>query len=182
MHNAWLIARREYLERVRTRAFIVSTILIPLAHGGFVFGSYIMDARHKPAIMHLVVASSDTDLGPRSSKAVGERQKSSFSGRPDLPPNSGTRDILNQELDDKSVDGYLWITPRSASNAPPSAVYTTRMSHAPGSPTALSIEDALLAVHIQSFRTEQAPNAPKSSTAIAYVLFFLMYMASCSTA
>ena len=29
MHNIWLIIQREYLERVRTRAFIVLTLLIP---------------------------------------------------------------------------------------------------------------------------------------------------------
>jgi len=39
MHNIWLIARREYLERIRTKAFLVATILIPLLMGGFVFGS-----------------------------------------------------------------------------------------------------------------------------------------------
>ena len=30
MHNIWLIAKREYTERVRTRGFMIATILIPL--------------------------------------------------------------------------------------------------------------------------------------------------------
>ena len=30
MREAWLIARREYLERIRSKAFRVSTVLIPL--------------------------------------------------------------------------------------------------------------------------------------------------------
>ena len=29
MHNAWVILKREYLERVRTKSFIVSTLLLP---------------------------------------------------------------------------------------------------------------------------------------------------------
>ena len=29
MRNTWLILRREYLERVRTKSFIVSTLLLP---------------------------------------------------------------------------------------------------------------------------------------------------------
>ena len=34
MRNIWLIAKREYLERIRTKAFLFSTILIPLLMGG----------------------------------------------------------------------------------------------------------------------------------------------------
>ncbi len=40
MHNIWLIARREYLERVRTKAFLIMTVLIPLLMaptGGYPF-------------------------------------------------------------------------------------------------------------------------------------------------
>lgn len=33
MHNVWLIAKREYLERVRTKAFLISTLMIPLLMG-----------------------------------------------------------------------------------------------------------------------------------------------------
>ena len=33
MHEVWLIARREYLERVRSRAFLMMTILFPLMIG-----------------------------------------------------------------------------------------------------------------------------------------------------
>ena len=29
MHNVWLIAKREYMERVRTKGFILATVLIP---------------------------------------------------------------------------------------------------------------------------------------------------------
>ena len=39
MHNIWLIARREYLERIRAKSFLVMTILIPLLMGGLIFGS-----------------------------------------------------------------------------------------------------------------------------------------------
>ena len=34
MRNTYLIAKREYLERIRTRAFMVMTVLIPLLMGG----------------------------------------------------------------------------------------------------------------------------------------------------
>ena len=28
MHNVWLIAKREYLERIRTKGFLIATVLI----------------------------------------------------------------------------------------------------------------------------------------------------------
>ena len=37
MHEAWLIARREYVERIRSRSFRISTLLIPVAFA-FIFG------------------------------------------------------------------------------------------------------------------------------------------------
>ena len=40
MHNIFLIARREYLERVRTKAFIIATLLIPVLLGGIGFGGH----------------------------------------------------------------------------------------------------------------------------------------------
>ena len=30
MHNTWLIIQREYLERIRTKAFIIMTLLMPV--------------------------------------------------------------------------------------------------------------------------------------------------------
>src|SRR5271166_4361605 len=30
MHNTWLIIRREYLERIRSKAFIIMTLLMPV--------------------------------------------------------------------------------------------------------------------------------------------------------
>ena len=39
MHNVWLIAKREYLERIRAKSFLLMTILIPLLMGGLVYGA-----------------------------------------------------------------------------------------------------------------------------------------------
>ena len=34
MHNVWTLIRREYLERVRTRSFVIFTLLMPAAMAG----------------------------------------------------------------------------------------------------------------------------------------------------
>ena len=30
MHNAWLVIQREYLERIRSKAFVIMTLLMPV--------------------------------------------------------------------------------------------------------------------------------------------------------
>jgi len=37
MHNVWTLIQREYLERVRTRSFLIFTLLMPAAMAGIVF-------------------------------------------------------------------------------------------------------------------------------------------------
>ena len=61
MHNVWLIARREYVERIRTRGFLITTIMIPLIMGGFIFVSVFLDSSSE-SVAHIAVVSSDTQL------------------------------------------------------------------------------------------------------------------------
>ena len=61
MHNVWLIAKREYLERVRTKAFLISTILIPLLMGGGIVGSIVSGSRAK-STSHITIVSQDQQL------------------------------------------------------------------------------------------------------------------------
>lgn len=62
MHKIWIIAKREYLERVRTKSFIVMTFLIPaLALGGFIAPALM--SRSGGGTKHLVVVSSDARTG-----------------------------------------------------------------------------------------------------------------------
>ena len=47
MHNIWLIAKREYTERIKTKGFLIATILIPLLMGGAVFGVTALASRRQ---------------------------------------------------------------------------------------------------------------------------------------
>ena len=56
MHNVWLIAQREYLERIRTKSFLVITILIPLLiMGGCSLRRHLFGSEHSAA--HIAVVS-----------------------------------------------------------------------------------------------------------------------------
>ena len=57
MHNIWLIAKREYTERIKTKGFLIATILIPLLMGGGLFGVATLAAKSKTT-SHIAVLTS----------------------------------------------------------------------------------------------------------------------------
>jgi ABC-2 type transport system permease protein len=70
MHKVWAIIRREVVERVRTRAFILSTLLFPLFMGLLVvLPAYLMSRSTGIKSIALVDATGD-DLGQRLEGAL----------------------------------------------------------------------------------------------------------------
>jgi ABC-2 type transport system permease protein len=63
LRNVWIIAHREYMERIRTRGFVITTLMIPLIIGGFIFGSTFLGARANRDF-RIAVVSSDARLAP----------------------------------------------------------------------------------------------------------------------
>ena len=61
MRNIWLIAMREYTERIRTRGFMVATILIPLLMSAGI-ATTILIAKHSKSNSHIAVVSNDMKL------------------------------------------------------------------------------------------------------------------------
>ncbi|HEX3853777.1 MAG TPA: hypothetical protein VHW01_22585, partial [Polyangiaceae bacterium] len=126
MHNTWLIARREYMERVKTKVFIVATVLIPLLMGALVFGSSYLGSRSKTSA-HIAVVTSNAAFGTDLRKQLASGKDSNM--RVDLlAPSSQTRAALNDRLHDKSssLAGYLWVTPPATPDARPTFSYTAR--------------------------------------------------------
>ena len=147
MHNTWLIAKREYLERVRTRSFMVATILIPLLMGGFVFGSGFLAGRTKSSA-HVAIVSADPQFAQDLKQQLEHGKKSSMTV--DLAtPSPEVRTALNQSLKAKDgITGYLWIQPASTPNTRPLFSYIPRSA---GDVTTQSI----LASSIQTVLTRE---------------------------
>ena len=141
MHNVWLIARREYIERIRTRGFLITTVMIPLIMGGLIFGSAFIGSK-SVSTNHIAVVSSDTQLALDLQEELQPQQGTSRSQPPsarrprfivdamDVAPQdaNATRDILNRELDSGDLDGYLWITPAGSPASRPAFTFTPRSS------------------------------------------------------
>jgi len=194
MRNIFLIARREYLERVRTRGFMVATILIPLLMGGGIATS-ILIAKHAKSSSHIVIVSSDLALATDVEKQLNTDTDRNMQLNVIAPPSENTRPALQRELKAKDIDGYLWITPSAQDDQKPGIEYRqgssadlatrdtvrsalsrvlTRERLAKRGMSAAEVETLMAPVDMNAANEEQ--DNTTASFAGAYVLFFLMYM------
>jgi ABC-2 type transport system permease protein len=195
MHNVWLIAKREYLERIRTKAFVISTILIPLLMGGGIVGSIFAGSKAK-STSHITIVSEDQQLATDLQAELQNGKDSRMTVDVISPGNSATRATLDSMLADKQIDGYLWITPATSSSERPNFAFTPRS--AGDISTKETVTSALRTVlmrerlahqgmvasdvdalmqPVKVDTTQAGKNADTISSFVAvYVLFFLMYM------
>jgi ABC-2 type transport system permease protein len=111
MHNAWLILKREYLERVRTKSFLISTLIFPALILALVVLPTKMANMKSSGTRHIVVASSDAQLAA----AVSERLNQSATGPKykvdvDLNLSEAERNALRDKVSNGELDGYLWLS------------------------------------------------------------------------
>ena len=133
MPNWFLVARREYLERIRTKAFIVMTILIPGIMGGSLVLPALIADRTSGTTKHIVIVASDRQTGEiisnelnrlqeqqtqqtKSSRAQQPVQRSNRQDAPrfvidiDTKATPEERAALTKQVTDKKIDGMLWAT------------------------------------------------------------------------
>lgn len=129
MRNIWLIARREYLERIRTRSFMIMTVLTPLLMGGLTIGPGLLMERMAHQSKHIVVVASDQQMGEtirgqllhvdKESRDNADAARKASMRRTPPPPPELTVDIdtgvsdehraeLIKKLESKEIDGVVW--------------------------------------------------------------------------
>ena len=193
MHNIWLIAKREYTERVRTKGFIIATVLIPVLMGLLVFGSAYLGSKSKTA-SHIAIVTSNAAFGADLKTQLETGKNSNMTVDVDTPSDA-TRAALNADLHDKSssLAGYLWVTPPAQTGARAHFAYTPRS--AGDIATQGAIEDAISSVLMREGLAQRgiasidvdsltapikldtsASGNTQTAFFAAYTLFFLMYM------
>ncbi len=194
MHKVWLIAKREYIERVRTKSFLVMTVMIPLLMGAGIIGGAVLNGRTQ-SNSHIAVVSKDLQVATDLQNELEHGKRSKMVVDIISPPAADTRRVLDGELADKQLDGYLWITPSTASRIRPSFAWTpkakadiitkdtigralrtvlTRESLTHQGMGAADVDALMQPIDLDS---SQAGKNDESTSAFysAYALFFLMY-------
>jgi len=116
MRDIFLIAKREYLEQVRGRAFRVTTILIPVVFAALI-GVMTLAGKNSGVGKHLVVAANDAALAGRVRDQLAADKNAKATVDVVAPATSADHDRLMSEVDQKQIDGFLWLdtsTPGSA--------------------------------------------------------------------
>jgi len=128
MRNMWLIIRREYLERVRTRSFLVLTLLLP----AIMAMAFVLPLRLASMSVgrpeHLVLVVSSQRFGEvvrrqllsqtpaPNEEDTGEQINNAGSSRAhyvievDAHATEDERGRLRAQLAAGTIDAYLWLT------------------------------------------------------------------------
>jgi ABC-2 type transport system permease protein len=123
MHNMMLIARREYLEQIRGRAFRVTTFALPAVFALIVFVGYLssLGLGHNK---HLAIMTDDVVLANDiRARLVGDKSDKAIV---DIVTAAGpdARADLIKRVQSKSIDGVLTI--ESSTGGVPTASYTSQ--------------------------------------------------------
>ena len=125
MHDIWLIAKREYLEQVRGKAFKVTTVLIPLIFIAL-FALIALAGKNSGVGKHIVIATADPALAERIREPLAADKDAKMTVEVMAPTSQQDRHRLLDEVDQKQIDGFLWL--ETQSNRPVKATFESRSS------------------------------------------------------
>jgi ABC-2 type transport system permease protein len=118
--NVLLIAKREYLEKIRGRAFRFSTVLVP-ALMILMLGASFFTTRSLGNGRHIAIAAADPALASAVRSHLLEDMSAKLRVDVVAPATEADQAELTQQTQKKAIDGFLWIG--AGTNGVPSATY-----------------------------------------------------------
>jgi ABC-2 type transport system permease protein len=125
MRNILLIARREYLEQIRGRAFRFSTVLVPLLIAALLVWGSITD-RKAATGMHVAITADNAKLADQVRRQMLDDKDAHFTVEVVAPASEQDRQALLKQVQSKAIDGVLALSTSSAEAT--TATYTSLSS------------------------------------------------------
>jgi len=125
MRNILLIAKREYLEQIRGRAFLVSTVLVPLLMV-VLLGWSSITTNNASAGKHIAIASDSAPLANAIQRQLLDDKNAKYTVDVVAPASQQDRTSLKNKVQSKAIDGVLAIDTSSAGDI--TASYTSLAS------------------------------------------------------
>ncbi|MGC2302454.1 ABC transporter permease, partial [Candidatus Binatus sp.] len=129
--KVWIIAKREYLERVRTRSFLLSTFVTPVLMAAFLVLPTLISTSTARGIMRdserparVVIASDNRALAELASGELMRQHGTRYEPSVVSPTSPDEHARLDKMLDDGNIEGYVWLD--AAAIASRQVVFTTR--------------------------------------------------------
>lgn len=146
MNKLWLIVRREYLTRVRTRAFLLGTLLTPLAFGAF-FAIQALMMSYKGTEKRSIVVYDEAGV-IRAGSGIPDEDGLHFS----LAPMGSELERLKEDVRNKKYDGVLRLPPLANLSVKKQTVYL--YSDAAFSPETEGVIKRRIAAKIKDFKID----------------------------
>lgn len=108
MHSILLVAKREYLEQIRGRAFKISTIALPLMVAVLLAFSYYMGHKANTG-RHIAIVADDAFLANQVRQQMLDDKEAQYTVDVAAPTSSAQRDELQRQVRAKAIDGVLAI-------------------------------------------------------------------------
>jgi ABC-2 type transport system permease protein len=126
MGNIFLVAKREYLEKIRGRAFRISTVLLPFAFAALLGVGYLTNHKAESG-KHLAIASDNPQLANGLRRLMLDDKDSKFTIDLFAPATDEERAALLKQVEARSIDGLLSISTSSTGSLTVS--YTSRSAN-----------------------------------------------------
>jgi ABC-2 type transport system permease protein len=108
MRNILLIAKREYLEQIRGRAFKISTIAVPLIIAALLAFSHYMDRKAGKG-KHIEIVAQDAALADEVGKQLLEDTWAEYKVDVIAPATEQQLAEGQRQVQSRAIDGLLWI-------------------------------------------------------------------------
>jgi ABC-2 type transport system permease protein len=129
MHNAWLVVQREYVERIRSKAFIIMTLLMPVFMASTILIPALLSNMKSGVTRHIVLVASNQEIAqaisqqlttpPKidiSDKSAKKAEAPRFAVEISTNTTDAERDRLRADVSDGRIDGFLWLTDSDLAN------------------------------------------------------------------
>ena len=169
--KVWTIVKREYLERVRTKWFVIATIFGPLIFAGLIFGPMAMNQQDSAttALYNItVIDATTTGLGERVAQLIGGgKYANQMMPEVTVVPAHGVaqaESTLSHDIQNQRASGYLVVDSETVAGR--SATYVGRRANS--QPEMLQVASALRE-GIIGMRLEQRHLSPDQIDSITIV-------------
>ena len=162
MHNVWTLVQREYLERVRSRSFIIFTVLMPALMAGSVLIPAKLAEMNSGGERHITIVANNAPLAVAVGKELANAKPTTgiegeedfgkpvlYSIQVDTDTGDTERDRLRQQVSSGQITGFLWLTDDALADH--KIVYSTKEAADFGQSIELrnSIKSAVTKQHLQ---------------------------------
>ena len=121
MHNVWILIRREYLERVRSKSFLIFTLLMPAFMAGVVIipvklaemksgARRIVIVTNNPEMAAAVKQQLEQNASAPTTSELGERRPESYVVSIDTTLTEDQRSYRLRQVSEGKIDGFLWLS------------------------------------------------------------------------